>query len=119
MRRTIQNRQGVDAGEVRSGERNRLDVRGRLDAVEEPGIELPGLQLSDKRSLGVDVRRRRRDGLQSGDVVRLGRLVESRDSQDTFRVRCRVGTTDQKTGLVDDVVPRLGFRSPANLLEGL
>ena len=59
MRRPVENGDGVVAGEVRPGERNRLDVcRSRLDAVEEPGIELPGLELSDERGLGEDVRRR-------------------------------------------------------------
>ena len=56
MRRPVEHRDGVVAGEARSCERNRLDVGGRrLDAVEESGIELPGLELPDERGLRVDV----------------------------------------------------------------
>ena len=52
-------------------------------------------------------------------MVRLGRLVESRDGQDTLRVRRRVGSTDQKAGLVDDVVPRLGLEVAGELARGV
>ena len=56
VRCTVEKCDGVDAGKLGSGERNRFDVcRGRLDAVEEPGIKLAGLELPDERGLGVDV----------------------------------------------------------------
>ena len=41
-------------------------------------------------------------------MVRLGRLVQRGDGQDALGVGGRIGTTDQKAGLVDDVVPGLG-----------
>ena len=52
-------------------------------------------------------------------MMRQGRLVQRRDSQDALGVGGGVGPTDQEARLVDDVVPGLVRRASANRLEGL
>ena len=78
VRRTVEHRDGVVPGEIRPGERHGLDIgRGGFDAVEEPGIELPGLQLTQRAtSQGRRLTSTTRWPARRSDVVGLGRLVE-------------------------------------------
>jgi len=103
----MQYRDGVLGGQSGAGERDRLQVSGGgFDGVEETGVKLTGLDLSDECVLRVDSRGRGRERVESRYGVAERDTVQRVDGEDALGVCRGVGPSEQEVREVDDVVPR-------------
>ena len=89
--------------------------RRRLDGVEESGVELARLQFTDERRLGEHVRRGRRERRQRGEVVTRAHAGQGVDREHALGVGRRIGSPEQESAAVNDVVPGLGLKVPREL----
>lgn len=106
MRGPVEDSHRVLGREIGPHQWDGLDVRSRrLHAVEEAGVELARLQLSDEGRLGKDVRAVASQRRQFWKVVTERHPRQRVFSQYSLGIGSGIGATEQKTLALNHVVP--------------